>query len=246
MNKKQLCCTILSAFAFLLICLHSFTIMQADTTLSNDMDKKLQALSNAYDREEVFHKINQFKQKERLKKSSDIQQRFYNAMILGDSITEGIHDYHVLTDTQCVGIRGARIDMLQDFYQDIERASPEILFLSFGMNDLEYNRGNAKRFIQTYEQQLLALKKKFPDIKIYINKILPMQQHAINKKPVFQQYTAFNEELDKLAKKYHITCIDSSFILSTLDQPYENDGIHPTANFYKRWAINMADIANLT
>lgn len=177
--------------------------------------------------------------------TEQLSKRFRNAVVLGDSVAEGLLDYAVLPAKSCIGRRGARIDTMMDDFESIQNQKPSVIFLEYGMNDLEYERGNAEKFVQIYGEQIDAIKVQLPKSTIYVNGILPVHANAIAKKQVYAAYPQFNEALRALCVEKGCTYVDNSFLLSQISPVYEFDGIHPTAQYYTLWAMNMAFVAGL-
>lgn len=208
----------------------------------------LNQLTNKYSVDEVYAKVNEIKDKKEQddkNQSKGLRKRFKNALILGDSIAEGLIDYQILNSDCIIAKRGARIDTMDEYVNEIKNRQPDVIFLEYGMNDLEYNRGNAERFIYVYRSQLKYLTENFPDIKIYVNGILPIEQHAINAKPVYATHVDFNNALKQLCDEFSIPFINNEFILDSMSKKYVSDGIHPEFPYYEKWAKNMADVAGL-
>lgn len=195
-----------------------------------------------------IHQIEQERQKwESLqnKESDDLNRRFQNALILGDSIAEGLLDYRIISSSHCVGVRGARSDNIDDMHDIVKRQRPSVIFLEFGMNDLEYCRGKPNLFYKRYNEQLQQLKAIAPQATLYINAILPIDQKTVSQKKAYAKYPEFNKMLKKLCQENKIKLIDNRFILENMKKKYEKDGIHPTHDYYKAWAMNMAEVAGL-
>lgn len=174
-----------------------------------------------------------------------LRKRFKRAVVLGDSITQGLVDYEILSAQNCVGTRGARIDTMMEDFDRIKEQMPKVIFLEYGMNDLEYVRGDAARFVEVYAQQIDHIKKELPKTKLVVNAILPVSQEAISKKPVYGTYASFNEALQQLCEEKGCVYVDNSKLLSQLTYAYEFDGIHPTPSYYELWATQMANVAGL-
>lgn len=216
----------------------------------NEAVQLLKKTAESYTSEKVYMLQDQQRQKQKekerqLKKSKKLSDRFADALIIGDSIAEGILDYHVVNASSCIGVRGLRIDQLDDYFSEIKRLHPQILFLSFGMNDLEYWRGNEKRFGAVYEEKIVQLQERFPDTKVFVNLILPISSHAIAKNAVYGKWNEFNRELILVCKRKKIPYIDNCKILLSMKQPFEPDGIHPRPGYYKQWTLHMAEAAGL-
>ena len=177
--------------------------------------------------------------------SQDIAARFSGSLVIGDSIAEGLLAYGVLNEAECIGVRGLRIDQLDQYIDEIARRSPAVLFLEFGMNDLEYWQGNAEQFARVYQEKLDMLISRFPQMRIYVNSVLPISQQAIAQTPANGSWSAYNVSLSALCAQKGVTYIDNGSILLSLAQPFEQDGIHPRPDYYPLWAQHMADSAGL-
>ena len=177
--------------------------------------------------------------------SQDIAARFSGSLVIGDSIAEGLLAYGVLNEAECIGVRGLRIDQLDQYIDEIARRSPAVLFLEFGMNDLEYWQGNAEQFARVYQEKLDMLISRFPQMRIYVNSVLPISQQAIAQTPANGSWSAYNASLSALCAQKGVTYIDNGSILLSLAQPFEQDGIHPRPDYYPLWAQHMADSAGL-
>ena len=99
----------------------------------NEAVQLLKKTAESYTSEKVYMLQDQQRQKQKekerqLKKSKKLSDRFADALIIG---AEGILDYHVVNASSCIGVRGLRIDQLDDYFSEIKRLHPQILFLSF-------------------------------------------------------------------------------------------------------------------
>lgn len=214
-----------------------------DKTLTNT--KKMISANDA-DIENVLAQIRLTQNSLGLKDDTDtLQLKFSNAVILGDSIAEGLVSYRILDENVCIGKRGARIDTIDADFKSIVARNPKYIFLEYGLNDLGYCRGNVNLFIEVYEEKIDMIRKALPNANIYINGILPIDDSAIQNNSVYENYIQFNEELIKLCRKKNCVFIDNSVILNQLEVKYEFDGLHPKYDYYALWAANMANIAGL-
>ena len=150
-------------------------------------------------------------EKERLQKlsSQPLSLRFQNALIMGDSLAEAFGDYQLVSSSNLLATRGRRTDNIDQEIATAISLAPRTIFLSYGMNDLEYCRGNAQRFIRQYKKQIHKLKEALPDTKIFINSLIPMDAAAIAQVPVYARYKEFNEALKQMCEEEQITYIDT-------------------------------------
>lgn len=195
----------------------------------------------------VDKKIAAQEQKERLQKlsSQPLSLRFQNALIMGDSLAEAFGDYQLVSSSNLLATRGRRTDNIDQEIATAISLAPRTIFLSYGMNDLEYCRGNAQRFIRQYKKQIYKLKEALPDTKIFINSLIPMDAAAIAQVPVYARYKEFNEALKQMCEEEHITYIDNTALMDWSPAVYEIDGMHPQYSYYPIWLAHMASEAGI-
>ena len=73
---------------------------------------------------------------------------------MGDSLAEAFGDYQLVSSSNLLATRGRRTDNIDQEIATAISLAPRTIFLSYGMNDLEYCRGNAQRFIRQYKKQI--------------------------------------------------------------------------------------------
>ena len=129
-------------------------------------------------------------------------EKFADCLVLGDSITQGLYEYGVLDQANVQADRGAGVsagdnEKLADHIARAKEMKPSVLFLSYGMNDVGAQNGDADGFIKAYRPVIRDLKKSLPDTKIYVNSILPTAQIAIDQNSVYAKIPEFNQKLKK-------------------------------------------------
>ena len=174
-----------------------------------------------------------------------LKKRFGQAVIVGDSVAEGFIDYEILDPSSIVAQKGLRADSAGP---DIEKAlslSPTHLFLSIGLNDLEYCQGDSSRFVREYEAGLQEIRDRAPDLPVYVNAIMPVLPAAEEKKPVLQYVDEFNAALKELCDRWGIPFLDSGDILEGHEDWYQKDSVHLTSEPYTLWLARMEEAAGL-
>lgn len=175
-------------------------------------------------------------------------EKFADCLVLGDSITQGLYEYGVLDQANVQADRGAGVsagdnEKLADHIARAKEMKPSVLFLSYGMNDVGAQNGEADGFIKAYRPVIRDLKKSLPDTKIYVNSILPTAQIAIDQNSVYAKIPEFNQKLKKLCEKEKVTFIDNTELVK--QEYYAGDGIHMSTGYYKEWVNHMAEVAEL-
>lgn len=174
-----------------------------------------------------------------------LRQRFGQAVIVGDSVAEGFIDYEILNPSSIIAQKGLRADSAGE---DIEKAlslSPSHLYLSIGLNDLEYCAGDSSRFVKEYEERIQEIREKAPDLPVYINAIMPVLPAALEKKPVLGYVDEFNAALKELCETWGIPFLDNGDILEGHEDWYQKDSVHLTSEPYTLWLTRMEEAAGL-
>lgn len=200
----------------------------------------------------VNKKIQKLEEEERVKEEAadniSVSEKFADCLILGDSITQGLYEYGVLDEANVQADRGTEVSevsskKIEEHIKKAKEMKPEVLFLAYGMNDIEAQNGNASGFVKAYKNVIEDLKESLPDTKIYVNCILPAAQSAIETRPLFANVPKFNQKLKKLCKKEKVTFIDNTDLVK--QEYYADDGIHMSPSYYTKWADHMAEAAGL-
>ena len=56
------------------------------------------------------------------------------------------------------------------------KVNPQVVFLTFGANDILATKGDEKAYIEQYKALIEKIQKKLPETKIFINSIFPVQK----------------------------------------------------------------------
>ncbi|MBR2511479.1 MAG: hypothetical protein IKE49_00270 [Firmicutes bacterium] len=177
--------------------------------------------------------------------NADFRKIFEGCVIAGDSITEGVEGYGYLDKDIAVFERGVSIESEKGIIKRAIALKPDVLFLSFGLNDLELYNGNSKKFVKAYSKLVKKLRQKIPETKLCINSVLPATKAKISRVPALGASDKFNKATKAFCEKENITFIDHTAMVKANPQWYEPDGQHFISEFYPRWLYNMAKGAGL-
>lgn len=175
-------------------------------------------------------------------------EKFSNSIVMGDSITQGLYEYGILDESHIISDRGAYVSKKGDDKIDthLEKAielQPQTIFLSYGMNDLSVSMDDCDAFKEDYKTVIDQLKSNIPNVTIYINSILPVEDFVIEENIYFANISQYNEKLKELCSEEDIVYIDNTDLVKP--EYYASDGIHLSPTFYPDWVNHMAEVANL-
>ena len=171
------------------------------------------------------------------------KEKFASSVVMGDSITEGLVEYDVLSASSVVSKIGVQLDELDDQVAQVKELNPQVIFLTFGMNDVIEDGEDTAQFRSDYEALVKQIQEEVPDAHIFVNSIFPVLDTAVENEPALERISEYNTVLSEMCTKLQVGFIDNTELVS--DQYYEEDGIHFKAEFYPLWADRMAEVASL-
>ena len=193
----------------------------------------------AEDTEEIDGQIQALEEAERAADEAwanrPLSEKFANSYVIGDSIAQGLYEQAVLdgayvTAEQDTGVCRSEVSMIDNHVSRAVEVGPQVLFLCYGLKDVEAASGNADIFAMAYKSVL-------------DNSVLPVEQAVTDENELYGCIPEYNEKLKELCAEVGVTFIDNSSLVK--DEYYYEDGIHLTAEYYTEWADHMAEIAEL-
>lgn len=160
-------------------------------------------------------------------------------IFLGDSLTDLCEWSEIFSNNHIKnrGICGDTTDGVLNRINNIVDSQPKKLFLMIGINDL--NQGvSVENVANNYQLIVETLKAQIPDIKIFVQSLLPINNQLRNN-DVNQQIISLNNRLQKLSQNgfFQYVNLFSAFLDANnqLDIQYTSDGIHLNGQGYLVW-----------
>ena len=194
---------------------------------------------------QIEERIKEIKKQERLEAMENgelsVWDQFYDSIIMGDSRIVGLTEYELMSSEHVIAGPGDRIEAILDYLDTLEVLNPENLFLCYGLNDVMGYYAQPSEFIDKYSKILNQVQERLPDVHIYINSILPVQDFALYQNAGFSEIGAYNEALQNFCSENGYGFIDNTQIADEHAELYEDDGIHLMKDFYEYWLMNMVN-----
>lgn len=172
-----------------------------------------------------------------------LKEIFSSAVVMGDSISEGFAEFDVLNTSSVISKIGVELDELDEQVDQLVKVNPQVVFLTFGANDILATEGDENAYIEQYKALIKDIQKKLPETKIFINSIFPVQKWRVEEEPLFEEIEEYNEALRAMCDKMQIAYVDNTKLVT--GSYYEEDGMHFKSDFYPVWARRMAEFAAL-
>ena len=216
---------------------------------SYDNLKDLKISNEGIIKAELYEEIEKSPQNSNSTFYGDCANEFINAraMVIGDSTAEGLSAYGVLDPSSVIWTRGQTIQHIKDSISSAISYNPNVLFLSYGANDLLSWNGNVEGYINAYSNAIDYIYSVLPNTRVCINSILPVSDQAREKNSAYEYQEEFNTRLKELCNSKNVTFIDNSSVLNNSPDGkiYESDGVHPRPFYYKQWAYNMIIVSSI-
>jgi lysophospholipase L1-like esterase len=160
-------------------------------------------------------------------------------VFLGDSLTDFCEWAEVFRNQKIKnrGISGDTTEGVLNRISNIIESKPQKLFLMIGINDL--NRGvSVEDVANNYQVILETLKAQTPEITVFIQSLLPINDQIINQ-DLNQKIVNLNAKLKELTETFSFQYINlfSAFLDKNnhLDVQYTSDGVHLNGKGYLVW-----------
>ena len=175
-----------------------------------------------------------------LSDSANVWSLFEDYAILGDSRAVGFWYYGYLPESRVLSASGASILTIPDWTPQLVALNPSYVFLCFGLNDLSYNFWpTPEEYAARYESTLQTLQAAVPNARIFVVSILPVQEDAIDDKPLWRSIPEYNEALKKMCEETGFPFVDNDNLSETHPDLWADDDIHFDRAFYPYWATNL-------
>jgi lysophospholipase L1-like esterase len=163
-------------------------------------------------------------------------------VFLGDSMTDEGHWHKLFPELNLVnrGIGGDTTTGVLNRIDQVTMLAPPKLFLMIGTNDLCFNRP-IPDIIKNYDKILGVLHQRIPNTKIYIESVLPFNDHIFPSRYLRtnENIKTLNVGIKKLAQTYNDPYIDLTKYFSDKDgclpAEYTVDGLHLNEKGYAVW-----------
>lgn len=194
-------------------------------------------VSAKFESETKYDENPHYNERMSLFKSIDIHEN--SIVFVGDSITQrGL--WNELFPNELVinrGINSDTTDGVISRVSEIVASSPSKIFLMVGVNDI-YRQKSTEKIIGNYSRILEEIKKS-PNIDVYIQSVLPVNNELYGNGVNNDDVKKINEELVILANEFDYTYIDVYSTVENNNQLIEkytnNDGIHLNGEGYNQW-----------
>lgn len=176
---------------------------------------------------------------------------FDDAAFVGDSITEGIKLYDIMSNATVVAARGINLDTV--FTDDqirtdagyttvmgaLEEAAPSKIYIMFGANGVGWF--TEEHFTDTYTEFVQQVKEQHPDSEIFLQSILPVTQEFDDERDDIsnEKINQYNELVVQIAENEGVHYLDVASVFKDdqgcLPADSDGDGMHFGGKYYNLW-----------
>lgn len=165
---------------------------------------------------------------------------FQDYVVLGDSRTCGFFFDSYLDQSRVLAAYGDTIRQIDGHIPEIQQLNPAYIFLCYGLNDMvQEGWETPELYADAYRQTVTKLQSAFPDAKIYINSIFPVRDPAFERWEKWRQSQDYSDAVETMCAETGCYFIANENLQNSLDEYWQEDGIHFYSDFYPLWATNM-------
>ena len=170
----------------------------------------------------------------------DIWSQFQDYVMVGDSRAVGFWYYKYVPHERSLAETSATIRTMEEQIPEIVALHPGKLYISYGVNDINIGFWpTADDYVEEFVRIVDEIRAELPDVEIYVNSILEVQDWALYKGDMWKYIPDWNTVLEQMCKDHGYTFIDNSQITAEHQSEYESDGVHFKSTFYPYWGTNM-------
>lgn len=187
--------------------------------------------------QEIERKLKDLKIKNNINSGSTTSHRqtFEDALFMGDSQTEPLALYEILSPSNVLAKVGQNLSTANkpENLDKLPNLNPKRIFLLYGLNDLT-RVGFTDKYISDYDALIMKVKAKVPEAKIFIISILPVEDRIVSKVKEYapSNIAKYNLAIEKYCKDKGYKYVDATSILKNDKSFYEPDGEHFKKSFY--------------
>lgn len=170
----------------------------------------------------------------------DIWSQFQDYVMVGDSRAVGFWYYNYVPHERSLAETSATIRTLEEQIPDIVALNPARIYIAYGVNDINIGFWpTAEDYVAEFVTILDKLRAELPDIEIFVNSILEVQDWALYKGDMWKYIPDWNVYLEQMCRDNGYTFVDNALITAEHQSEYETDGVHFKSTFYPYWGTNM-------
>lgn len=170
----------------------------------------------------------------------DVWSQFQDYVILGDSRGTGFSYFDFLPWDRNLSVGSATIYTFRDSIPDIVALAPSRVYITYGVNDINIGFWpTVEDYVADFTQFIGELQEELPDVEIYVNSILEVQEAHLSDGEKWKYIPDWNVSLRQMCLDNGYTFVDNSSATAEHQDLYSEDGVHFTPGFYRWWAINM-------
>ncbi len=172
----------------------------------------------------------------------EANELFDGTVLIGDSRTQAIDDYGLLSSDHVVSEIGISLYSAGPLVDTASNLHPQRVVLSFGENDMILNGGDPQAYTESLRSVIAQVREKMPQAEIFVTSALPSSEAASAEKPALAAWSAYNDALRAFCEEDSgVAYIDTAAVALEHMDLLEPDGIHFQMDFYHPYLFAIAD-----
>lgn len=175
---------------------------------------------------------------------------FSDALLIGDSRTEGLRNYDGLPGATYYAVKGLMVNTVYTrkavtengakltVMQAQAKHSFGKIYVMLGINELGWS--SMQSYVSDYEKMVGDLKKGHPKAKVYLQALFPVSAQKSTESSIYKndKIASYNRAIQDIAKKENVVFLNTAQAVSkdgALPEGASADGVHLNAEYCKIW-----------
>ena len=161
-----------------------------------------------------------------------------NTVFLGDSRVVGFDVFGFMDESRVMAVAGGTIHLIPDYYEDLQVINPNLLVISYGINDMNnyWIWETLDEYIAELNDTMTTLTEMLPNAYIYVQAIIPVNEVGLETSETWADIPEWNDALEATCEEHGWRFLDMEDLMVGHEDEYAEDGIHLQSTIYPVWA----------
>lgn len=161
-----------------------------------------------------------------------------NTVMMGDSRVVGFDVFGYMDPSHVLAQAGATIRLIPDNYDAVQVLNPNLLVISYGMNDMNsyWLWETREEYIAELNETVSHLYEMLPNAYIYVQSIIPSETWTWEDNPKWAEVYDWNAAIKANCEEHGFRYLDVTEVVEEHSDLFDLDGMHLQYAFYPYWA----------
>lgn len=231
------------AAVIIIVCISNNSNKESDIAIGKAYIKTMENKDTTEIENNIFNASRQKMIDELLTKISDDPDIVWrtltevNTVLMGDSRVVGFDIFGFMDESHVIAGAGNTIRTVWDSIDTVQVLNPNLLVLSYGINDINnyWVWDTREEWLAELDEIMAKLNEMLPNSYIYVQSIIPATEIGIEDSPSWAQIPDWNKDIKALCQEKGYRYLDIEKLANEHSDLYDIDGVHLQYAFYQYW-----------